>query len=120
MDSFSATVRCDVSLLSGLRHALALWLEGKGVDHEPRASAVLATHEAAANAIEHGASGVDVSAAVIEGVLMIEVSDQGQWHPARFDDDERGRGLMLISALVSDLDVSTEPTGTTVRMIQYP
>jgi hypothetical protein len=51
---------------------------------------------------------------------MIEVSDQGQWRPARSVNDERGRGLMLIAALVSDLNVTAAPTGTTVRMTQYP
>ena len=122
MDSFSATLPGDVSLLAGLRQALAVWLEAKGIAEEARASAVLATHEATANAIEHGlpAGPVNVRAQLDEDALMIEVSDQGRWRPARFLDDERGRGLMLIAALVSDLNVTAAPTGTTVRMTQYP
>jgi anti-sigma regulatory factor (Ser/Thr protein kinase) len=122
VDSFSATLRCDASLLAGLRHAFAGWLEARGLGEESRASAVLATHEATANAIEHGrsAGSVNVRAHLVDDALMIEVSDQGQWRPAGFGDDERGRGLMLIAALVSDLDIRSETGGTTIRMVQHP
>lgn len=122
MNSFSVTVQSDVVFLSGLRRTLSDWLETMGVGEEPRESVVLATHEAAANAIEHGKSHqpVNVQAHLDERGLTIEVSDHGMWRPAGADDEERGRGLVLIAALVSDMDITTDTGGTTVRMTHYP
>ena len=39
------------------------------------------------------------------------------WKHANLDNDERGRGLIMITALIPRVEIVTEPSGTTVRMI---
>lgn len=50
------------------------------------------------------------------GVVLIEVQDSGEWLPAVFEDDARGRGLMLITGLMHALEIDTGDPGTTLRM----
>jgi len=80
---------------------------------------ILATHEAAANAVEHGrgTSPVAVRGNVFDSTVEIEVRDDGTWKAAQFHDDERGRGLMLISALVDEFELRSEGTGTAIVMV---
>ena len=70
------------------------------------------------NAIEHAygpsEAEFDLSASIRDGEFHAEVRDTGRWRERRSDD--RGRGLAIIEALMDDVQVSAEPTGTTVRM----
>ena len=120
MESFLQMIPPDVARLASLRRALSDWLERSGVADPPRADLVLATHEAAANAIEHGnpEQPFEVRGEIIDGVLTVEISDTGQWEASRTGNDERGRGLMLIKALVSKLEIRTGLYGTTLRLLQ--
>lgn len=94
------------------------WFSERGVDGDLRRSAVLATHEAVANAIEHAnpCNTIWVRATIEKARLTVEVTDSGTWRLETSENDERGRGLMLIRGLVSRLDIQRQPTGTTVRM----
>ena len=47
-------------------------------------------------------------------VIRIVVRDSGRWRPQR--DDEGGRGLVLMRALMDDVDVVATDEGTTVSM----
>lgn len=113
-----ATLPCEVSRLAELRRDLGEWLEEKDLGDAIRSSVVLATHEAAANAIQHAkpCEAVKIRAAIDGDSLTIAVTDTGIWKHASFDDDERGRGLMMISVLMPHVEITTEPSGTTVRM----
>ena len=117
MGAFESSLPPDLSVLAALRHGLSAWLEHAGVPEQLRLDIVLATHEAAANAIEHaqapyGPGYVNVN--VTDSFVTVEVRDSGSWKVARAE-DERGRGLDLMQTLVGDLQIGKNPRGTTVR-----
>lgn len=113
-----ATLPCDLTRLRGLRRDLGAWLEQNGLPDELRNSVILSTHEAAANAIEHAApcTSVEIRAAIEQDQLTVAVTDTGTWKHASFDNDERGRGLMIISILMPHVEITSKPNGTTIRM----
>lgn len=102
--------------LQGLRHELGRWLDSIGVPPDHRHAVVLAIHEAAANGIEHACGRVTVRGALDEDKLILIVSNTGRWKGQLPADVGRGRGLALMRALVSNLEISRGPEGTTVRM----
>jgi serine/threonine-protein kinase RsbW len=118
MEAFAAKLPCEASRLAELRRRLGEWLDASELPDPLRSSVVLATHEAAANAIEHAVpcEVIEVRAAIDAETLTVAVTDSGVWKHANLDDDERGRGLMMISVLMPQVEITTEPTGTTVRM----
>jgi DNA-binding NarL/FixJ family response regulator len=67
--------------------------------------AVVIASELVANAIEHGRTGFDLRLALRDrGVLRIEVSDRGDGSPEPqlpSTESERGRGLLIVSALAA-------------------
>jgi serine/threonine-protein kinase RsbW len=102
------------------RRAFASWVEDAGVDESRRLDAILALSEAAANAAEHaygfdGVGLVRVEAWVSNGSLHVAVSDDGRWVERRHD-PVRGRGHVLIEALMDAVTIDTGASGTTVRM----
>ena len=121
MEGFQATVPPDFVILGGLRRSLTAWLEKTGVADPPRDDVVLATHEAAANAIEHAgsASPIDVRARLVGRTLTIEITDSGRWKDANPADEERGRGLILIAGLVSEMKLQAGTSGTTLRLVVH-
>jgi serine/threonine-protein kinase RsbW len=86
-----------------------------------------AAGEATANAIEHSGAasgvGVDVTGDVSRlgepgngaREVRITVRDRGSWRPRR-GNTGGGRGLVLMRALMDDVDVVPSPEGTTVSM----
>ena len=121
MEGFQSTVPPDFAVLGGLRRSLTAWLEKAGVADPPGGDVVLATHEAAANAIEHAgsASPVDVRARLVGRTLTIEIMDSGRWKVANPTDEERGRGLILIAGLVSEMELQADTSGTTLRLVVH-
>ena len=114
MEPFTSILTHDSTLLRGLRHSLSDWLEGAGASPDVQAAVVLATHEAAANGIEHGEPDSLVTVvAHKDGVdsFQVTVVNDGGWKDR--EPGHRGRGLMMMSDLVSDLTI--EPS-TTVRL----
>jgi anti-sigma regulatory factor (Ser/Thr protein kinase) len=80
---------------------------------------VLASAEAAANAIEHAyglAPGiVQLRAASLgRGRVKVAIRDFGNWRPPR--GTHRGRGLMLMEGLTDAVEVTSSDEGTTVEM----
>lgn len=120
MNEFHFDLPLDPALLATLRHTLSAWLENSGLEDVSRDDLVLATHEAAANAIEHaGASDpVWVDGFVLDGEIIIEVHDTGQWKNEQLVSEVRGRGLNLVNMLVSDVEVLKDSRGTTLRLLQ--
>ena len=119
VDEFHFTLPIDAAFLAGLRHALGTWLENAGIDDRQRDDLVLATHEAAANAIEHGAPSdpVWVNAFLLGGEITVEVHDNGQWKTSQEHSGERGRGLVLAERLVSHVEILSDAQGTTLRLL---
>jgi anti-sigma regulatory factor (Ser/Thr protein kinase) len=116
---FSERYPLEPTMLAGLRSDLRRWLAGM---HTPRPAVdeiVLATSEAVANAIEHAETPaprtVEVEASRREGEVIVVVQDFGTWRePARGAD--RGRGFVLMRALMDDVTVESAPRGTRVTM----
>lgn len=79
--------------------------------------ATLVVSELVANAVEHAEPASVVVANRGEGVLRIEVRDQGDGDPVERPQSgsaERGRGLMIVSALASSWGVRTAERSKTV------
>jgi anti-sigma regulatory factor (Ser/Thr protein kinase) len=92
-----------------------------GLDAETTWDLVLATSEAVANAVLHGAScgsGVKLIVEIDESSISIEVCDCGffdaKLKPAA-QDDVGGRGIPIIAALADSFELIPEPAQTRVR-----
>jgi anti-sigma regulatory factor (Ser/Thr protein kinase) len=119
---YDRRLSADLSALASVRDELGAWLGGTGADDLTCADVVLATSEAIANAAEHGSGGrsteqVAVRARLeqrpaVDDHLVVRIEDQGRWRkPAA--GLERGRGLLIMRALVDEVAV-LEGDGTTV------
>jgi signal transduction histidine kinase/ActR/RegA family two-component response regulator len=101
-----------------LRRGLRALLADAGLDEERAYDLLLATCEAATNAIEHAQDPtepvIDVRVTVRDGAVEIAVHDTGQWRE-RTSSMDRGRGSMLMSAF-ADVTAVPGPTGTTVTI----
>jgi anti-sigma regulatory factor (Ser/Thr protein kinase) len=99
-----------------LRRGLRALLADAGLDEERAYDLLLATCEAATNAIEHAQDPtepvIEVRVTVRDGAVEIAVHDTGQWRE-RTSSMDRGRGSMLMSAF-ADVTAVPGPTGTTV------
>jgi serine phosphatase RsbU (regulator of sigma subunit)/anti-sigma regulatory factor (Ser/Thr protein kinase) len=102
--------------LAMLRRQLGRWLTQVGAARDEAYDLTLATSEAAANALEHaygpGSATFEVDAEEDGGDIRITVRDRGSWRPPK--ESDRGRGLMLMHALVETVDVETSERGTEV------
>jgi anti-sigma regulatory factor (Ser/Thr protein kinase) len=106
-----------------LRRDLRAWAEEVGLDRVTTADLVLATGEACANAIEHAYQGerpgeVELRAWLEpgEGRLAARVTDTGRWQERVHERTGRGRGLGLIRATMTEVEIRGGPTGTTVTI----
>ncbi|MGY1638630.1 ATP-binding protein [Geodermatophilus sp. SYSU D00742] len=104
------------SSVPALRRRLrALFVEARH-DEERAYDLVLATCEAATNAVEHAQDPtepfIDVAAEVVDGRVEIAVRDHGRWRE-RVPSMDRGRGSVLMSA-VGEVTATPSPAGTTV------
>jgi anti-sigma regulatory factor (Ser/Thr protein kinase) len=109
----------DLGALAAMRRSLASWLERTGMPEPPLEAVVLATHEAVVNSIQHaGASGpVEVRASHELDEWVVEVEDDGHWKTRDVPrPDDRGRGIDLMRALVSRVEIITNGGGTLVRL----
>jgi anti-sigma regulatory factor (Ser/Thr protein kinase) len=85
---------------------------------------LIATGEAAVNAIEHG-SGLDntktisLEAFAVPDGITVSVTDTGQWRgdsSASRRSRQRGRGLTLMHGMADRVDTVRSPQGTTVTL----
>ncbi|HEY7478776.1 MAG TPA: SpoIIE family protein phosphatase [Actinomycetota bacterium] len=114
---FDYGLRADARELSRLRTSIRGWLEAAGIGSEARDEIVLAIGEACANAIEHagdtGSDRITVSLALDDGTVVATISDRGRWRSGTAS-DIRGRGLLLMEALMDAVEVTPRSDGTTV------
>ena len=115
------TMPAEPLKLAVLRQTLRRWLAACEASDQESHDIVLACNEACANAIEHaygpGDGTVEMDAALQDRKVSITVRDHGAWREPRGDD--RGRGLLLIEAVMDSVSVvKTDPGGTEVRMVR--
>ncbi|MDR7275530.1 SpoIIE family protein phosphatase [Catenuloplanes atrovinosus] len=112
----------EATRLAPVRSALRRWLERCGIDTGTAQNVLVAAGEACANAIEHGhrqlhGGLIRLTAAVTANDLHLSVIDTGRWRTPRPEDNpHRGRGLVLIRALMNEVTITTGTTGTVVGM----
>ncbi|MDN4518530.1 SpoIIE family protein phosphatase [Mycolicibacterium austroafricanum] len=112
----------DVAELAVGREALRGWLDRAGVGAEQSLDVLIATGEALANAIEHGhreqpRGPVRLRAIALPDRVHVTVVDSGTWKPpATVPALHRGRGIALMRALMHDVTIDSQTTGTTVHM----
>jgi PAS domain S-box-containing protein len=108
----------EPSALGPLRRAVRRWLDECDAGDEESYEIILACNEAFANAIEHayGPAGgsMEMVAWLSDHEVRITIRDFGSWRDPR--GENRGRGLMLIEALMDSVTVLKEPEGTEVQM----
>jgi len=106
----------NADALGGLRHLLRRWLAGHGAGPDETYDITVAVQEAAANAVEHayapGMAAFSVDAENREGLVVVTVTDRGNWRDAR--GENRGRGLPLMRGLMESVDVEPADGGTSV------
>jgi serine/threonine-protein kinase RsbW len=112
------SVTLDLALVRAVRRDLRLWLDEVGITGDACNDILLATHEAVANAIEHAerASEVAVTGARKDDKVVVIVINRGEWTKRGAPDDERGRGLAMIGALMSNFEIDSRHGRTVVRM----
>jgi anti-sigma regulatory factor (Ser/Thr protein kinase) len=72
--------------------------------------------EACANGIEHGGSGVDITAWVLPDRILFDVTNEGRFHPGLNDQRagrHRGLGLPIMMALADQVHLARMEGGLT-------
>jgi serine phosphatase RsbU (regulator of sigma subunit)/anti-sigma regulatory factor (Ser/Thr protein kinase) len=107
--------------LAPMRRALGRWLARHRVAGEDRFAITMAVSEAAGNAIEHAygprEARFEVSCRWLPGEVCVAVSDSGGWRGATRRG--RGRGLLIMRALMDGIDVDSGDGGTTVTLTKH-
>lgn len=112
----------DVSQLARTRTALRTWLTRARVGPDQAHDMVVATGEAVANAIEHGhrdnpQGSISLRATAFRDHVQFTITDNGSWKPPKAaTNSHRGRGITLMRALMHDVDIHPDTTGTTVHL----
>ena len=103
--------------LRNAREALRLWLDAAPIEEMAAHDVVLATWEACANATEHSLSesGFRLQVDLAGDTIRVVVEDEGTWLPPSARPD-RGRGLQLMRALMSSVEVEPGSRGTRVTL----
>ncbi|GIJ47853.1 histidine kinase [Virgisporangium aliadipatigenens] len=107
--------------LAVTRTALRGWLSRAGIDRMTAQNVLVAVGEACANAIEHGhrhtAGNIRLSASATADDLRLTVADSGRWKiPENEGNTHRGRGILLMRAMMHQISITKGAAGTTVDM----
>jgi anti-sigma regulatory factor (Ser/Thr protein kinase) len=110
-------VEAEAHALAPMRQALGAWLTELGA-HQV-SDVVLAVDEAVANAIEHAGlaptDAITIEARLVENTLHIEICDSGVWKEPTAN-EARGRGLMIMNAVMDDVALEHRDDETRVVM----
>jgi len=106
--------------LADLRASIRRWLQEVPLSDEAREEVVLACNEACANAVEHAyldgpAAPIRVSLRRDATDIAIEIVDEGAWR-REGEDAGRGHGMLLMRALMDEVDMRPSDEGTVVAM----
>jgi serine phosphatase RsbU (regulator of sigma subunit)/anti-sigma regulatory factor (Ser/Thr protein kinase) len=118
-ETLVARFPAEVDSIPIMRRLLRHWLDVAGATRADMEDLMLASAEAAANAIEHAyglESGVVELRAWVsgEGPVKVAIRDFGNWRPPR--GTHRGRGLLLMEGLADGVEVIRTDEGTTVEL----
>ncbi|MFF5497655.1 SpoIIE family protein phosphatase [Streptomyces aquilus] len=108
--------------LAPVRQALRRWLDQCGLPPRIAQNVLVAAGEACANAIEHGhrdapGAPVRLRAEALADEVRLTVVDSGRWkRPQPELNPLRGRGVMLMRALMHQVTITPGSGGTTVEM----
>jgi NO-binding membrane sensor protein with MHYT domain/anti-sigma regulatory factor (Ser/Thr protein kinase) len=103
------------------RVAMRRFIAGLGISEDLGYAMLVASGEAFSNAVEHAyadhlePAGVMLRAHRLGAQVEIVVEDHGRWRPGHNDSD-RGRGVEIMRALASSLEIDDAPTGTRLRL----
>ncbi len=107
--------------LSRIRAGIRRWCAAIGAGQEDVSDLVAAVEEAVSNAVEHAYGPVDGSVSVRvtfeSPAVVATVRDHGHWRDPRGRD--RGRGTMLMNALVDRTDIEHLDPGTRVTLRKH-
>lgn len=116
-DRFFLEMAPEAGQLTAMRAMLRRWLHHAGVDEAEVGEILIATGEAAANAVEHAGAGggaFEISGVIADGELDLTVRDHGRWRDKT--SEGRGRGLVLIRELMDRVELAPSEGGTSVHM----
>ncbi|GAA0384743.1 hypothetical protein GCM10009530_39510 [Microbispora corallina] len=110
--------------LPDLREFAAAEARRRGLAEDALGDFLVALNEVATNAVTHGSTKARLRIWVDGGQLVVAVHDDGRhWRPEGVpgqtpppENATSGMGLWVARLLSTDLQVSTEPSGTTVTM----
>jgi serine phosphatase RsbU (regulator of sigma subunit)/anti-sigma regulatory factor (Ser/Thr protein kinase) len=111
-----------VNQLATTRTALRNWLDQVQLTPDQSMDLLVAAGEAVANAIEHGHrqtpdGTITLNATALVDRVQLTVIDTGTWKTSRPGESaHRGRGIALMRALMHDVTIDTDNTGTTVQL----
>jgi anti-sigma regulatory factor (Ser/Thr protein kinase) len=116
-DKLSLELPCDVASLEPMRATLGRWLDHAGATPTEAYEILVATCEAAANAIVHASGPLHSPIyleATLDGQLHVTVSDSGTWR--RPVAGTGGRGLSIMESFMDDVHIDSGEGGTRVHM----
>jgi PAS domain S-box-containing protein len=108
----------DAPALAALRATLRRWLGASAASDQEVTDITMATNEAVQNAIEHAHAlsprSLEVELHRRPHEVTVVIRDRGQWHEGRSQD--RGRGLPMMRALMTDVRIAPSEQGTAVTL----
>jgi PAS domain S-box-containing protein len=116
------TFPADAEQLAPTRQALRRWLRQCNIPADAAQDVLTAAGEACTNAIEHGyraqpGGPVRLRAEARHDMLRLVISDDGCWKtPRPRENPHRGRGITMMRAMMTAVDIVHDADGTTVDM----
>lgn len=113
----------EASQLAFVRDFISQAAKSCFFSHQAVFDIVLAANEAVANAIEHGSPSkngtIKISYQCTAGNFVVKVKDTGRFQKViNIDNDCRGRGIMLMLALMDKVTFDETPEGTVVCLMK--
>jgi PAS domain S-box-containing protein len=115
------TIPADAVHLAPARAALREWLSSAGIDHEQAQDVLVAAGEAVTNSIEHGYRHTEGGTITLQATsevdqLRLTITDTGSWKPKQSGYTHRGKGIQIMQALMEDVSILRDTTGTIVHL----
>jgi hypothetical protein len=118
MKPYRASVLAESTELAEFRRGFGVWLEAAELRSRTASELLLAAHEAVAHAMRRSAPAgfIGVQGVVEGGEVTIEVTSRGGWGDPGHRQDEQEHALVLIRGLVDQLLISSDTSGTRLKL----